>query len=108
MGILLSASRFQSGAAFTLTLACCEFEECQPPLERQSACQRLRLTNTTCKLLAEWEIRRFKKAFVRSNETQICQSVGTPSIGLDEAGKSGPLSQGSRASNARLVGAKRF
>jgi hypothetical protein len=59
--------------------------KCQPTLKKQSACQKLRLTNTAWKLLAEWGIRRFMEAMARAVDTQTCQSVGTLSIGLDEA-----------------------
>ncbi len=42
------------------------------------------MTNAAWKLLAEWEIRRFTSPLPTLAERGICQSLGIPSIGLDE------------------------
>ena len=42
------------------------------------------MTNAAWKLLAEWEIRRFMSPLPTLAERGICQSLGIPSIGLDE------------------------
>ncbi len=42
------------------------------------------MTNAAWKLLAEWEIRRFMGPRATKDEMLTCQSLGIPSIGLDE------------------------
>ena len=42
------------------------------------------MTNAAWKLLAEWEMRRFTGPLPTLVETRTCQSLGIPSIGLDE------------------------
>src|SRR5260370_28690329 len=88
MFALLSASQLLALASVSrcplLATNSIHRENASQYLEKQSACQRSRLTNTAWKWLAEWEITPFQSCHGDVSRCPNCRNVGIPPIRLDE------------------------